>query len=379
MFGWVFKKQILCLTVLGIILESNIAMGAGPYLRIDQIDSSQFRKVKAYVTVANGQHTPVTTLSKDDFKILEDGRPGAKKIEVEGFQFKDEGVAIVLVMSANGILKGKPLNDEKKGVINFVSGLGSKNKVAVLAFGNHVKAISGFASDTEKIKDKISELKVMGSTVVLYDAVWQAKILLKENLNLPLRRAIIIISDGRDTGSKITFTEVVKEAKTHNIPIYTIGYSLLGTKDLRNLEKMSKTTGGLYLKAKKSTMISGILQKMLSQIEKSYIIEFKAAKIKPDDSLHQLTIKTKYKGKTISDTKNFKATIRPISKWIVLLIVIGVIIVLILIGWLVLRQRRIEDIEILGAPSTRVKCDKCGRWMKKDWDKCVFCKYVQDA
>jgi VWFA-related protein len=354
-------------------------MGAGPYLRIDQVNSSQFPKVKAYVTVADGQHKAVTTLSKDDFKMLEDGTPGGKKINVEGFQFKDEGVSIVVVMSANGILKGKPLNDEKRAVVNFISKLNAKNKIAVLAFGDHVKTISGFTADSEKRKDKISKLKVMGSTVVLYDAVWQAKILLKEDLNLPLRRAVIIISDGRDTGSKITFSEVIKEAKTHNIPIYTIGYSLLGTKDLRNLEKMSKATGGLYLKAKKSTMISGILQKMLSQIEKNYIIEFKAAKIEPDDSLHQLTIKTKYKGKTISDTKNFIATVVPISKWVVLLIVMGIIIVLILIGWFVLRQRRIEDIEILGAPSTRVRCDKCGRWMKKDWDECIFCKYFHDT
>lgn len=339
-------------------------------LRIDQIDAGEFPRITIYTTVTDKSQNPLTDVKEESWQYLEDGVPSRAKIKITPFQFSREGIALVVIVGASGIMKGRPLESEKKAVLNLAANLQPLDKITVLAYGDRVETISGFDATADERRKQVKTMKTFGNTVTFYDALWQGIETLLQKPGLPARKAIIIVSDGRDNGSAITREEVLNRIKKSNIPVYGIGYSLLSPRYLTVLKKITRVSGGTYLYAKRDKIINSKLKKILDQLKKGYVIQTTSKHIPGDGQVHQLTIKVKKRGKILADTKGFNARKNPITLLqLILRIVIIVLLAALVIGlvlWYFMAP----------VPGYKRKCPQCKRVMKDEWDECVFCRYI---
>jgi len=192
-----------------------------------------------------------TTRSRWDNLIAE------KRVPMEpfltGFERKgtfegiEKGFSMLLVLDTSGSVKGPPLEGIKKSAMEFVSLLGKLDRCAVITFNDEASLVVPFSSDKNRLKREIASLLTKGKNTVLFDALDQASLLLREEKDN--RRFIVLFSDGKDEGSRSTPHEVINRARKEQISVFCFGYSRVERRYLRTLENISQRTGGIFAEA----------------------------------------------------------------------------------------------------------------------------------
>lgn len=181
------------------------------------------------VIITDGYGRFLTGLKKEDFQLREDGE--VQRID----QFDDErspfNVALVIDLSLSTRNK---LDDIKRTAIEFVKQLQPRDKVLVVAFDDQVRFIGNFTGDQKELESSIKKLKT-GYLTSIYDAIDQT---IREKLmNAPGRKAMVVLSDGVDTGSKrATYDSVLELITRTGIVSYSVRYETRNDGGKKNLK-----------------------------------------------------------------------------------------------------------------------------------------------
>jgi uncharacterized protein YegL len=159
----------------------------------------------------------------------------------------EQGFSLALVLDTSGSVKGPPLDGIKKSAMEFVSLLGTLDRCAVITFNDQATLVVPITSDKKWLRRKIAGLQPKGRNTVLFDALDQAFLLLKEEKDK--RRFVVLFSDGKDEGSRSTPNKVIKRGRKFQISVFCFGYSRVERRYLRTLERISQGTGGIFAEA----------------------------------------------------------------------------------------------------------------------------------
>jgi Ca-activated chloride channel family protein len=174
-------------------------------------------QVTVPVIITDGFGRYVKGLKKTDFAVQEDG--AAQVID----DFNDESApfSVALLVDLSLSTKNK-LNDIKRTAIDFVKLLQPRDKVLVVAFDERVQFIGDFTGDQKSLEKSIKSLKTSYLTSI-YDAIEQT--IRERLLKTDGRKAIVVLSDGVDTGSKrATFDSTLELITRTGIVTYTVRY-----------------------------------------------------------------------------------------------------------------------------------------------------------
>lgn len=181
----------------------------------DQGDILRLRadEVLLNVTVTDSFGRRVTTLGKNDFIIAEDGQ----RQDIASFFISTVPVNVVLMLDASGSVAGE-IGSLRDAAMGFVHELRPEDKVSVIEFHTNVELIQDWTSQVEDLKHAISwrfrpgmirtdsGTSTYGSTA-LYDSLYSTA---KEQLaKVDGRKAIIMLTDGDDTSSKVTYDQAL--------------------------------------------------------------------------------------------------------------------------------------------------------------------------
>jgi Ca-activated chloride channel homolog len=172
------------------------------------------------VTVLDLQQRLVSDLLRQDFAVFEDG----VRQEITYFETRDVPLDLAILIDTSISMEPK-LPFVRKAAMGFASMLRSTDRAAVLAFNDRVQTLTGFTSDPAAVTQAIGATKAAGGTA-LYNAVFVALRELRKGVRTDdtvRRRAIVVLSDGEDTASLLSFDELVEEARRAGVTIYTIG------------------------------------------------------------------------------------------------------------------------------------------------------------
>ena len=203
--------------------------------------------VNVPVTVIGKRGLPVIDLTKDDFKVFEDGRPQAiRYFSQESHQPLRIGVMMDTSNSAR-----RQLSFEKDAATEFVfrmlEGRNTKNQVFLETFDASSSLIQDFTSDTELLNEKILGLKAGGGKA-FFDAIYSACKDKMMHAGEPesTRRILVLISDGRDVQSQHSLDEAISMAHKAETMIYVIGNAAYGYENEGDviLEALAEGTGG---------------------------------------------------------------------------------------------------------------------------------------
>jgi Ca-activated chloride channel family protein len=259
--------------------------------------AAQFRvsveMVSLSVTVFDKKQRLVTDLEQENFAIYEDGV--AQRIRV--FSKEDLPLRMVILLDTSASM-GRRMELAQEAAVRFARSLKEGDQVKVIEFNTRVLTLAEFTTDFEKVEEAIRATKAEGATS-LYEALYIALRSLSRRRQGDERQAIVILSDGNDTRSLVTFEDVRQLARRTDVLIYTI--SLRGSKaDLKKqkysdakyeLEKLSGETGGSSFAPEQSKDLSGVYERIATELKSQYNIGYVSTNTKTDGAWRRLQIR----------------------------------------------------------------------------------------
>ncbi len=191
----------------------------------------------------------VEDLSRNDFQVYEDG------VRQELLFFHREkartarSLSVALVMDSSASVKDK-LAFEQEAAIEFFGEILTREGEAgaVVQFDSDVRLLHDFSTDPSKLAEAIMEVRAEGATR-LYDAIWvTVRDLLRHQAG---RRVLVVLSDGADTRSSVSWERAIRTAQSHDVVIYGIGVKSSGfDADFEKLKRFARSTGGRFVNSK---------------------------------------------------------------------------------------------------------------------------------
>jgi Ca-activated chloride channel family protein len=235
--------------------------------------------VSLNVTVMDGSSRYITDLESQEFSVFEDG----VKQDVTFFTRTSLPIALSLLVDTSASMEDK-LSTAQEAAVGFARNLRSQDLASVIDFDSRVEILQPFTKDTDALERAIRQTAAGGSTS-LYNAIY---ISLKELKKIKAesdadvrRQAIVVLSDGEDTSSLITFEEVLDLAKRSETAIYSIGIRSKdpaigkGFKEAEFvLRQLAQETGGRSFFPSAVSELAGIYQQIARELSSQYTLGY---------------------------------------------------------------------------------------------------------
>jgi VWFA-related protein len=163
---------------------------------------------------------PVFSLTAEDFVVMDNGVPQNVTLEEE----TKRPLSLVVLMQTGGVAHGQFASYANLETMLASLLSGAPNRVSIVNFDSRPEAASPFTSDVAQWTDAINKPDQGDSGAAIYDGIAYALDLLKKE-PVSNRRAILLISQERDSGSKTPMKEIVRGLGETNTAIYSVTFS----------------------------------------------------------------------------------------------------------------------------------------------------------
>ena len=161
---------------------------------------------------------------------------------------------VVLVVDSSGSMAGDKLPAVQATLQSNINHLGSKEQVALIDFDSQIRSpitVDGTPQGKSKGIEFVNSLQAEGGTK-LYDAALYGRNWLAQNLRKDGINAVVILTDGEDSGSSNSLDQVKTELQKsgfgsdQRIAFFTVGYGKAGEFDANVLQQIADRNGGYY-------------------------------------------------------------------------------------------------------------------------------------
>ncbi|HYN08908.1 MAG TPA: VWA domain-containing protein [Vicinamibacterales bacterium] len=242
-------------------------------------------RVPISAVVTDSKNRRVQTLTREEFEVLENGTPRA----IVDFSVNERApIALALLFDTSGSMAvGSSLADAKSIVRHVLGWVDPQtDEVALFTFSRGLREEVPFTSDTDKIGRALSHVEPLGSTS-LYDAINEVASVLG---NRPARRqAVVVVTDGIDTSSAMTASEVSAAAASIDVPVYILAAVASLTRPAESdpippitlpagtLADLASWTGGTTTLVSAPAHASIAARQLVSDLRHQYVLAIAAA------------------------------------------------------------------------------------------------------
>jgi VWFA-related protein len=276
----------------------------------------------------------VANLEKNDFTVIEDGKPQTIKYFSRE---TDLPLTIGLLVDVSGSQRNL-IEVERNAASQFFSQvLRKKDEAFLISFGSEAELLQDYTSSTRLLNEGLGRLRPDSAVgglhpgpvptigqqrgTVLFDAIYLAA---AEKLKTEVgRKVIVVITDGVDMGSRLTIAKAVEAAQKADSVIYSIEYYDPGAYGMfggfgggggeGTLRKLSEETGGHVFKVDRRNSLQQIFQQLQDEMRSQYMIGYTPANEVKDGSYRKLEIRLANKDLKAQARKGYYA-IKPESR-----------------------------------------------------------------
>ena len=249
-------------------------------------------EVNVVFTVTDKHGHYVKDLKKDDFKVIDDNRPA---LEVRSFHNEtDLPLQVGLLVDASNSVRDR-FKFEQESAIEFLNQTIRRqyDKAFIIGFDVTPEVTQDFTDNTEALSRGVRALRPGGGTA-MYDALYFAcrDKLIKETQNGPVRRAIILLSDGDDNQSHVTREEAIEMAQRAEVIIYTISTNVTGSRQRGDkvLERIADATGGRAFFPFQINDVANAFAEIQDELRSQYALSYKPADFATDGRFRSIEI-----------------------------------------------------------------------------------------
>jgi VWFA-related protein len=249
-------------------------------------------EVNVVFTVTDKHGRYVRDLKKEDFKVVDDAKPAA---EIKDFRNQtDLPLQVGLLVDASNSVRDR-FKFEQESAIEFLNQTirPRYDTAFVVGFDVTPEVTQDFTDNTEHLSRGVHALRPGGGTA-MFDALYFScrDKLLKAPRTGPVRRAIILLSDGDDNQSHVTREEAIEMAQRAEVIVYTISTNISGTKGKGDkvLERIADATGGHAFFPFQIRDVADAFAAIQEELRSQYQLSYKPADFKTDGRYRTIEI-----------------------------------------------------------------------------------------
>ncbi|HLJ74365.1 MAG TPA: VWA domain-containing protein, partial [Thermoanaerobaculia bacterium] len=241
--------------------------------------------VELPTTVIRNGH-PVNDLPENAFKVLDDGKP----VKVTKFEHVNN-LPLSLGMAVDTSASMQPRMDEarKAGAQFFSNVMRKGDRAFLVSFDTQPLLIQRWSPNLGDVNAGLAKLRAEEATA-LYDAIVYS---LYNFVSIKGQKALIVITDGKDTASKFSFDQALEYARRAAVPIYAIGIGIHSAEvDVRyKLGKFCSETGGNVYFIEQASELGRIYTDIQNELRSQYILGFYPAEdVKPGSKWREVSV-----------------------------------------------------------------------------------------
>jgi VWFA-related protein len=226
------------------------------------------RAVELYTSVLKGGK-PVAGLTKDSFRIFEDGVPQ----NLEGFEVVTNlPLSLGIGIDTSGSMEDSIIEAQKAASEFLKDVMTNRDRCFLVTFDNEPQLVSRFTTDRDKLAQALAGLRAQGST-----ALWDALVYgLYQYQGVKGRKAYVILTDGEDRSSKFPYEAALDYAKKSGVAIYFIGLKIGGARvDVKyKINKIAKETGGTVYYVDSAKNLAKIYAEIDEELRSQYLLSY---------------------------------------------------------------------------------------------------------
>jgi Ca-activated chloride channel homolog len=252
--------------------------------------------VSLNVTVTDPAGRYVTDLTRDEMAVYEDG----VKQDLEFFSRTNFPVSLAFLIDTSSSMEEKLLTAQE-AAIGFARRLRPEDQAEVVDFDSRVEVLQGFTNSIPSLERAIRRTAAGGSTS-LYNALYVSlKELRKTQVNPAQevrRQAVILLSDGEDTSSLVSFDEVLELARRSETTIYCIGLMSPDANPSRGfreanfaLRQFSQQTGGRAFFPTDIKVLASTYGQIFEELSSQYTVGYTSKNPRQDGAWRRVVVR----------------------------------------------------------------------------------------
>lgn len=258
----------------------------------DQLPTFRMRTEEVNLIFTATKHGKyLRDLQASDLTVLDDGKPPEA---LRNFQSETNlPLRVALVLDASASITSH-FNFEQQSALQFFQQMLRPNidKAIVVTFKSTPTLAQGFTDNSKKLGAAVEDLSAGGGSAV-YDAVNLAtQKLMDSGDETPVRRVIILITDGEDNQSRISRRELIDAANHSEVTIYAISsnFSNIQTRGDNILRQFADETGGRVFFPGKIENVSHEFKQIEQELRAQYVLSYKPADFIADGHYRRIQI-----------------------------------------------------------------------------------------
>ena len=293
---------------------------AGPTIKVE------VSVVNVLCAVRDGKGRLISTLEKQDFEIREDNKPQS----ILYFTRETKLPLTLGLLVDSSISQQRLIADERRAAAEFFEQvIGKQDAAFLVSFDVTVDLLQNVTGSVDFLRQALGEIRVNsggGTAPVtgpfptistggthLYDAVYLAsgEVLAKE----AGRKAVVLITDGQDHGSKVSRDESIKMAQRNDTIVYGIlfvdrsfyGFGGVGYSGESALKTMAEETGGRVFNARNDRELAAAFDQISTELRSQYSIGYSPTNAARDGGYRRIEVEAPGKGYRVQARKGYYA------------------------------------------------------------------------
>jgi Ca-activated chloride channel family protein len=225
--------------------------------------------VELFTTVVDRHGRPVEGLKREDFSVAEDGVPQ----KIRRFDLvKDLPIYAGILLDISASMSER-LEEAVRGALGFFEKvITPKDRASVITFNGKPNLAVRFTNNREVLAGGLANLTAEGTTA-LYDSLIYA---LYTFGGIKGKRAIVLLTDGMDEGSRYKFTDALDYARRAGVTIYTVGIHLEPNEvDVRSkLQRFAEETGGRFFFIERAAELDKVYSAIEADLRTQYLLAY---------------------------------------------------------------------------------------------------------
>jgi VWFA-related protein len=249
----------------------------------------QVNEVNLIFTVTDKKGRFITGLRRENFGLLDDGRPPVAVLRFS--QQTNLPLRVGIMLDTSSSIRQR-FQFEQDSAIEFLLQILHRNDRAfVQGFDIETDMAQGFTNNIDLLNQGIRKLRPGGGTA-LYDALYRTcrdqMLTLQEDG--AVRRALIVLSDGNDNYSRAQQSDAIKMCQRAETIVYTISTNVSPSKDKGDdvLRAISEATGGMAFFPTKIEDVAIGFRNIQEELRSQYSLVYRPADFKQDGSFRTI-------------------------------------------------------------------------------------------
>jgi Ca-activated chloride channel homolog len=255
--------------------------------------------VELYASALDRRGRPVEDLAADEIEVREAGRTQ----EVRRFERVADLPIHAAVLLDTSSSMAEELEEAERTALRFFSDvLTDRDRAAVVTFADEPRLAVRFTRDVEVLAGGLADLEATGDTR-LWDAVAFS---LHYFSGIRGKRALVLISDGVDSGSRFSHEVILDYARRTGVAIYVVGLNVPTRPPEPGMfiDRLARETGGRSFRISRASELGPVYREIESELRAQYLIAYQSSS-PPSTDYREIAVEARRPGVSLRTVRGY--------------------------------------------------------------------------